>query len=131
MAATPTGPETRGSDAELLEQERRKLGRLRGEVGRQAIGLKAQDQHRMFTVLMRLNIGPMLTMQGADALRWILSRLEDEAAENLVHDHWHPEIAGPLQALVMTLQQALERAGERTAWVSSDGKRELRHDIDV
>ena len=123
--------DARESSAELLEQQERKLRKLRGEVGRQAIGLKTLKQHHLYTVLIRLDIRPMLSMQGADALRWILSRIEDECHENLVHDHWHPERAGPLQALVMTLQQALERAGERTAWVSVDGKRELRHDIDI
>ena len=70
-------------------------------------------------------------MRGADALRWTLSRIEDESHENLVHDHWHSELAGPLQVLVMVLRQALERAGERTAWISVDGERELHHDTDA
>ena len=36
-------------------------------------------------------------------LLWLVSRLEDEYAENLVEDHYHPEIAGPLQGLVREL----------------------------
>ncbi len=79
-----------------------------------------------YTVLRRLDLGPILTMGGADALLWILSRVEDEVAENLVSDHWHPQIAGPLQVLLVALRQSLERAGERTAWVSADGKREAQ-----
>lgn len=217
MAATPTGPETGGSDAKLLEQERHKprqlwsdlragfqfmlksldvtlalawctvtaiphalrvgidaqdiaeldamketgegpkaaasLRRLAARVeesrGEGAMGdtervpregmdrlvtmtpagiAKFEDEVLRYTVLRRLDLGPALTMGGADALRWILSRIEDETAENLVHDHWHPQIAGPLQVLLVALRQSLERAGERTAWVSADGKREALRD---
>ena len=90
---------------------------------------KFENEVLRYTVLRRLDLEPALTMPGADAIRWVLSRVEDEAAENLVHDHWHPQIAGPLQVLLVALRQALERAGERTAWVSADGKRELDHEL--
>lgn len=34
----------------------------------------------------------------------VISALEAEIADNLVYDHWHPEIAGPLQLAVHFLQ---------------------------
>ena len=89
---------------------------------------KMQDEVLRYTVLRQLDLEPALTMPAAAAIRWVLSRVEDEVAENLVPDHWHPQIAGPLQVLLVALRQALERAGERTAWVSADGQRELDHD---
>ena len=92
---------------------------------------KIQDEVLRYTVLRQLDLEPALTMPAADAIRWVLSRVEDEVAENLVPDHWHPQIAGPLQVLLVALRQALERAGERTVWVSADGRRELDHDIDA
>lgn len=109
--------DSRQASAELLEQQERSLRALRLEVGRRLNGKGLEGYVGRYTVLWRLDVGPALTMRGADALRWILSRIEDEAAENLAHDHWHPDVAGPLQVLVLALRQALERAGEGTAWV--------------
>jgi len=92
---------------------------------------KIQEDVDRYTVLRRLDLGPALTMPAGDAIRWLLSRVEDEVAENLVPDHWHPQIAGPLQVLLVAIRQALERAEERTVWVSADGKRERGHDSDT
>ena len=39
-----------------------------------------------------------------EALRSVINALEAEISENLVHDHFHPEIAGPLQMAVHFLQ---------------------------
>ncbi len=50
-------------------------------------------------------------------LNWLVSRLEDEADENLAHDHFHPEIAGPLQGLRRVLVERMEEAGLTYTWV--------------
>lgn len=92
---------------------------------------RIQEDVLRYTVLAQLDVGPALSRPGAAAIRWVLSRVEDEVAENLVPDHWHPQIAGPLQVLLVALRQALERAGERTVWVSAGGEREFDHDIDA
>ena len=118
------------SNAELLEQQERTLHELRKELDSRLSMTTLERELGRYTVLWRLDVGPALTMRGTDALRWILSRIEDESHENLVHDHWHPEIAGPLQVLLVSLRQALQRAGESTAWVSVDGERGLDHDTD-
>ncbi len=49
-------------------------------------------------------------------LNWLVSRLEDEADENVAHDHWHPEIAGPLQGLRRVLVEKMEAAGFPYTW---------------
>lgn len=116
---------------ELLEQQDRTLIRLRREVAGRVGDTPLEREIARYTVLWRLDITPALAMSGADALRWLLSRIEDESHENLVHDHYHPELAGPLQILVMALRQALERAGERTVWLSADGFTEVEHDVDA
>lgn len=41
--------------------------------------------------------------------------LQSEADENLVHDHFHPEIAGPLQLSLYFLQLVTERCSEALA----------------
>jgi len=145
MKETATGPKAAASLRRLAERidETRGVGAM-GDTERvprpgedrlvtmTPAGLeKVQDDIRRYTVLWNLDLEPALTMPAADAIRWLLSRVEDEVAENLVPDHWHPQIAGPLSVLMVALRQALERAGERTAWVSADGERELRHDIDA
>ena len=122
---------TSASTPELLEQQDRTLIRLRREVACRVGTTPLEREIARYTVLWRLDIRPALAMSGADALRWILSRIEDESQENLAHDHWHPELAGPLQILVMAVRQALERAGERTVWLSADGYTEVEHDVDA
>jgi len=108
---------SRQTNTEPLEQQEQTLRELRLEAERRQTALQALRQADLYTVLRRLDVEPILNMRGADALRWILSRIQDEAEQNLVQDHWHPEIAKPLRALVMALRQALERAGESMAWV--------------
>ena len=39
-----------------------------------------------------------------DQLSSVIKALESEIGENLVYDHWHPEIAGKLQFAVHFLQ---------------------------
>ena len=80
----------------------------------------AFDEAGLFWVLGNLDLRPVMTLPAADAIRWLLSRIEDEAVANLgdpQEGRCHPEIAGPLQALLMALWPAMERAGESAAWV--------------
>lgn len=39
-----------------------------------------------------------------ETLNAVIAALEAEASENLAYDHWHPEIAGPLQTAIHFLQ---------------------------
>ena len=41
----------------------------------------------------------------AEAVKQVVYALEIEACENLAEDHWHPEIAGPLQMAIHFLQK--------------------------
>lgn len=52
-------------------------------------------------------------------LRWLLSRLADEEVANLAPDHFHPEVAAPLQALHHAIVSAMERAGVDYLWATS------------
>ena len=80
----------------------------------------AFDEAGRFWVLGNLDLRPVMTLPTADAFRWLLSRIEDETVANLgdpQEGRRHPEIASPLQALLMALWPAMERAGESAAWV--------------
>lgn len=46
----------------------------------------------------------------SDQVAPVIDALEAEIGENLVYDHWHPEVAGSLQKAVHFLQT---RAGVR------------------
>lgn len=72
-----------------------------------------------FTTLHRLKFREALELlSGEKLLLWLVSRLEDEYVENLVEDHYHPEIAAPLQGLVRALVERMEAEGLSYVWLS-------------
>ena len=68
---------------------------------------------RLLTTAHKADLGPILKRGSAlDMANYLISRLIEERDENLVHDHFHPELADPLDVMTGWWLASLEGAGE-------------------
>ena len=75
----------------------------------------------MLTTARRINLTQRFRTDAAsDITNYLVSRLIDEAQANRAEDHWHPEIAAPLQEMADAWIEAMAEAGVEYEWSPAD-----------
>lgn len=72
------------------------------------------------TTANRINLTqPIQDGSAAGMAMYLISRLIDERDANSAHDHWHPEVADPLNEMAKAITRALKSAGITYEYVSA------------